>query len=198
MVTLQQLKNALKAILNSTDVKIKNVKASVIENLPKPSWTQNDETSKDFIEGRTHYEHITQEVIVEKQEIANNASTSTTLWGRGELTICVDDEKYKCTQKNQQVGQSTYGWYGNGNILNNKLPDTGEPFVYCGYYKFKDGKSHTIEILGTEIITYKTLDEKFIPDTIARKSDITEIIEELDSVRDEVIALKNLYINGGV
>jgi hypothetical protein len=93
-----------------------------------------------------------------------------------EYTVVFDGVEYKCIAVVHDVLEEE----GLGNAsLNESGPDTGEPFfydrfedLYCNIYS-KTGGAHTIEIYYIEETeTIHTIDPKFIPDTIARVSDV--------------------------
>lgn len=76
----------------------------------------------------------------------------------------------------------SYGCMGNAYLCDDSYPDTGEPFCIAEYftkpywaevYAAKAG-THTFATYETST-TIKTLDEKYIPDTIARVEDIPVI-----------------------
>jgi hypothetical protein len=76
-------------------------------------------------------------------------------------------------------------WAGNGSIVDSELPDTGEPFYvtradnYASMNRlivFKtadESAAHTVKASSVNITReLKQLDEKYIPDTIARTADV--------------------------
>lgn len=252
MVTLQQLKTAFKAVLSSTDIKINNVKdylTNKIEDIPQPSWVQNDTTANDYIKDRTHYideSYRDSLAIFTSEELQKNVS-----FADGRYYLALPASTYQTNNYPNELYSyrvvfngvnyfvkvdRKYGGrcMGNANIYDSNVPDTGEPFFilqggYGGVYAYiRNDKPCTIQIyeLANYEVSIKQLDEKFIPDTIARKSDIPDdtptitvddamnadsenpvqnkIVKEyidtkfadLDSVCDEVIALQNSYIQG--
>lgn len=215
MVTLQQMKNALKAVLNSTDIKIKNVKEPLtdqiadtkdlltkrINNIPQSSWTQNDETAKDFIQGRTHYEYETYKKILDIRTTETEVTPSLSD-GRYQFSVAVGNESTNNFPRSGAIyliifngveyvrncvrsNMSTYdGSIGNENVYDSSRLDTGEPFfINRGTYGVakayvRGPEPVTIQVYEVQYqMGCKQLDEKYIPDTIARKSDIPDSIE---------------------
>lgn len=81
-------------------------------------------------------------------------------------------------------------WAGNGSIVDSELPDTGEPFYvtradnYASMNRlivFKtadESAAHTVKASSVNITReLKQLDEKFIPDTVARTADVQTMID---------------------
>jgi hypothetical protein len=89
---------------------------------------------------------------------------------------------YTCVCEYTDPEERYHRYLGNGSLYDESLPDTGEPFVVirglegeASYLKFNvnDGEynqAFVVEELSPEVL--KKLDEKFIPDEIARVSDI--------------------------
>lgn len=107
--------------------------------------------------------------------------------------VVVDGVEYVCKQRGSlNSAETAYGYaIGNTALLegdsfsdgfgNLEFEDTGEPFVFWvhNYYTpgtsiiFREQGEHTAEIRKNTIATYP-LDEKYIPESIARKSDIPQ------------------------
>ena len=159
---------------------IEETKSSIIQS----SWSQNDESALNYIKDRTHYMYKGRTVLVPKTEVShksliNDIDSVFSLEIGCEVIVCYDDVEYKCVIKKTSTGQLSYIHLGNLYLYlqnSSQTENTGEPFciVHGGYCYFENsGTSHTIEILNTELSTqYSCLDENYIPDTIARISDI--------------------------
>lgn len=117
--------------------------------------------------------------------------------------VSVNDETYECMSKQAIVGAVTY-YIGNymvyaahdesiteDMLVENNIEDTGEPFCIISDFDSDDG-SHIISIIFTteagtynlkveKILDRKQLDEKFIPSTIVRASDIPTV-EDIDAI----------------
>ena len=139
-------------------------------NSHKHSW--NDLEDKPFGEEKT---------IQVQEEIVTNLST---LWAiddfpeEGTTHVNWDSVEYEFSYDNYKKSLQ----FGNQNIQAWMNPNTGEPFYITVFkndegvkltFMLEDEDEHTVSIYTTGGI--KTLDEKFIPDTIARKSDIENI-----------------------
>ena len=177
---------------NETTTNIKTLDKKFLPNLGV-DWEENDETAAGYINNRTHYEYTT-----EKEVILNTISASFTdpvNWGSSkegyilntvyllstliigqEYTVIFDNTKYVCTAfKENQYGNIIIG---NGAYVSNSNEDNGIPFVIGIYnqgsthaYVISDQGNHTFKIAIGEY-SVKKLDEKFIPDTIARVDDV--------------------------
>lgn len=168
-------------------------------------WNQNDEFAHDYVKNRTHYE--SKELIDYKP----NVSITTDDTGffsassgeekiailKGEYYIIVfDGVKYELTPNNLYM-------LGNASLISNEYEDTGEPFCFHNTYetvdyRFKAPGTHSFEY-SRFITSIQTLDEKYIPDTIARKEFVeTEVAalvgsapETLDTIEELATALNN-------
>lgn len=98
-------------------------------------------------------------------------------------------------------GYSTYG-LGNFSLQNNydagnHWPDTGEPFFFDGdIVKTKEPGTYTVSISR---VSREVIYESCIPDSIARKSEVTEVSEkigDIDTALDAILAIQNSYIGG--
>lgn len=162
-----------------------------IKNIPQSDWEQSDETSRDFIKNKPFYEMKVSNIIyddivelnetryysglegtLEKEVLCKKGNTYKAILNYydefdenhefvcqeavcnedGYLTLYVQDSDFYVEI---QLG-SHIGIYSNDDYFNYGIFDVGT-------YNLK------IEEIGT---TLKTLDEKFIPDTIARIEDI--------------------------
>lgn len=163
------------------------------------NWNQNDETAPDYVQGRTHYEAIYGDGFEVLTSTKIQSTDFTEYNARivqvpldvvmpypnvGEVyTVFFDGVPYVVT-----VG-STYGpprCLGNQSYFRGAgVYDTGEPFfIWFG----TEGNSTELWIQSSELhdvtiaIYYgevtqvvKQLDEKFIPDSIARAADIPDV-----------------------
>lgn len=172
-------------------------------------WNQSDETAPDYVKNRPFYEldERTETVVVENKTISATESriTFSDFYPSSGVTykIIWDDVEYICVaeQRGQSVG------LGNWNLVT--IGDTNEPFfIYeaAGYGQYiyftsdQIGSEHTYSVYQIEgDITVVKLDEKYIPDTIARVTDVeTEIAnlvnsapETLDTIGELATAFKD-------
>lgn len=167
--------------------KLKNI------NVPEQvqaDQNQNDSTAPDYIKNRTHWlEDQLVEVYPEttRGESEWNEDVFNELF-EGTYVVTFDGVKYRCTAVYNAIGDSRL------NSLDDLSSAIDVPFyMYCwegphiggapdGWFVsnlesgifYADGGTHTIKIEKVEGSTYHPLDEGFIPDTIARKSDIVQ------------------------
>ena len=153
------------------------VNESLLNTDTQADFTQNDETAKDYIKNRTHYEKITNKVLLtdtvkisdykysENQPIINEQLTAY------EYTVIWDGTEYICQALFHDDG--TIYAFGNSHIYTEQNEDTGEPF-YCtitsdwdnpnktifNFYSNNPGE-HTVSVIE-QVNIIKTLDPKFI------------------------------------
>jgi hypothetical protein len=160
-----------------------------------PDLNQNDETAPDYIKNRTHYETFGKNYGYTEFDLE---STSMDV-SDGTQTVSLTDPLepgvaylYK-TDKGSGTFTVDFNYqYADGQVI---LGDTG----YTGDYFKVDGGSYINFGIGHDKegyiqiyqISVKTLDDKYIPDSIARVSDVQAMI---GIVNDE---LENI-LNGGV
>lgn len=162
----------------------------------KPDWNQNDETAKDYIKNRPFYEKeytITDTLIDFFQESFPHEGFhlynlyQTPINENSSLRIIFDGEPYFVEDATDIYGK---GFIGNTSLLpvneftSIERLDTGEAFciisrgyasgIYEAHFFVQKEGIHSFKIEILEKTPHiKQLDEKFIPDTIARTDDIT-------------------------
>ena len=159
---------------------IKTFYNALLQRLKKyrGNWEQNDPTADDYIKNRPFYtDETSKETVVLKKTFTTTKSDD---WCCpfffkpiiGQVYTVVWDEKlYECIAY-EFVGDICIG---NLNIADDGENNTGEPF-FC-YYRDNDdyglcvrsAGAHTIEISTIKVVK---LDKKYLPDTIADKSDV--------------------------
>lgn len=179
---------ATKQYVDNEIVKVNN-------KIVQPNWNQMDETATDYIKNKTHYA-IGGGVILEEQTliseediscnkvsipIAENPFEGVSIGDS--YDIYFNGSLYVCTVKNH---------YAMGNIIGNVTVhksfengnNTGEPFIISAYANSDviwvytlEPMEFTLKIVKHEF--FKALDEKFIPDTIARTEDIENYVVDL-------------------
>lgn len=169
----------------------------------KADWNQNDETAIDYVKNRTHWvEEATELLFVEQSVDANNlikrVDLSEELMGCDmqigqTFIVTVDGVSYRCVSWNfigeVRIGDSRL--QSNVEELDTThLEDVpflidyyvevdeftwGATTVYAGIM-FSTAGTHTLKIerVLPDQTTYHTLNENFIPDTIARKEYVDE------------------------
>ena len=186
--------------------KYDEVKALVNEKAVQSDWSQNDETAADYIKNRTHYEDVSYEVLLEETEVVTtldeygsysstrlNDMLSRSIADANEnLLIVFDGETYECEYR--QIER--YAW-GAGDET---LSGDNEPFLF----HYVQGGTNDIKLYTTEAGTYtlkvvcldnttttvKQLDEKFIPDTIARVADVEDLVGRMDTAEGAIDAVE--------
>ena len=132
----------------------------------QPDWNQNDSTKPDYVKNRPFYESISLTAFLEEQQI--NFSSSFTIPNsivQGKTYfIHWDDTEYTIEATGKDI-------FGDGSILVPYLEQADGLFTIEGsVMNAADKGIHNVAIYTTEL-SLKTIDEKFIPDTIARKDD---------------------------
>ena len=165
----------------------------------KADWNQNDETAIDYVKNRTHWVEVSKEVVFEEQTVEYEQN-GTYLNGMDNcdpnvatLIVTIDGAQYQC-ETWMRNGECAFG---DSRLLEDDSNPENVPFAIVAWYynddydgtgtitkhwyeweiHFATTGSHTvkIELVNPEQSIYHTLDERYMPDTIARKSDfITE------------------------
>lgn len=167
----------------------------------QPDWNQNDETAADYIKNRPFYDNT--EVLVDNitvnngdtldfavDSFGNTGDTVSIIWD-GVLT---DKTIGYCIAISGRW-HIPYNTIGNQSYISDTFDEggdnTGEDYVIYGGPGVStstiicDDQSHTLSIVR-EVLTQ--IDEKFIPDTIAKKSyvdkKVDEVVANIPSVTD--------------
>ena len=150
---------------------------------------QNDETAPDYVKGRTHWVEAVEKQLIDEVTIEVESAKSMIAFpetfqivdGR-HYDVIFNGEHYKC------IATTYSGLPIIGNLAcDNRQPDTGEPFLFTDYANYNLGTLIQTLEAGTFVVSIgesaeeiKQLDDKFIPDTIAR-------IEHVDNVADDIV-----------
>lgn len=160
-------------------------------------WNQNDETAADYVKNRPFYTGNPVETVLVEESTVTFAAVDGMYMGQLESTFSAtvgetykvswDGAAYECTC----VIFNNTPAIGNLSIMG-AGSDTGEPFI-MGILNGKaiqivtqnTSASHTFSIsrLATEVVK---IDEKYLPDTIATKSEVEATQEVLDGVFSSV------------
>lgn len=170
-------------------------------------WSQNDESAADYVKNRTHYESGEQTLIVELPlTTIYNESQGTKAYMLPDGTY----DKFDASQVYQmRFAGATYdlvthvdevtGELDQLHVNNVYLPD-GQSLGYANLHfdetnssvvlRFgeagnKDIASYTVEIYQGKL-ELKQLDEKFIPDTIARVSDVEAVATRVTTAEGNI------------
>lgn len=173
-----------------------------IPTVVQPDWNQNDPTADDYIKNKTHYENIVYNTYSKLLTLKNVPATAANTDRRvgssfserdiGSVFIVIfDGTKYVCVLEQVPVEPvtGTDSLAGQEQIRFALGDKTFEKFPFYYYqrnysaYRIcvpDDGLSHNIELWSSqEIKTLVQLDEKYIPDTIARVEQVPIIDETL-------------------
>lgn len=179
--TLRQLQRDVDAAFSEAieDVKVNGVslkkdEKSVNIEIPQADWDQNDENADDHVKGRTHYEEKT-EVI--SMEISGSDD-------RFEWPFTPEQgETYKLTYIEDDTEKTAYGTmsdvsptqehinFGSGVGAVYHIKGSNEGF-WSGFA--------TVESITVEKVDIHTLPERFIPESIARKSELAPVAQSGD------------------
>ena len=146
----------------------------------QPDWNQNDETAADYVKNRTHYEEV---VLGAPTTYSSLFYTGRYTWGNGAvakaLVYAFDSVNPGFTnsavlQSNTRTGNTRTLVYaiGSGTLAIVAMADEGKVVVTNN-----TGKSQKCswEYPSTVEVVVHPLDEKYIPDSIARAKDIPEV-----------------------
>ena len=162
----------------------------------QPDWNQNDETQPDYVKNRPFYTGTVKTVLMEESTVefvkdhgmyvAEFPSTFVLTVGET-YKVYWDGAAYECTC----VSFSNIPLIGNLSIMG-AGSDTGEPFligvkngVKIQIVAADTSASHTFSIsrFTQEVVK---IDEKYLPDTVATKSEVEATQEVLDGVFSSV------------
>lgn len=179
----------------------------------KPDWNENDSAAPDYIKNRTHWVEKELKTIVEETtetEIRNGDIFFDYVGGKDDeihsnktYIVTVDGVSYSCVPYYSSEGITL----GNSELLEsdsnvNNLPfavtytndydGSGFRYQHQYYVYYPDSETHTIKIeeeSGDSV--YHPLDEKYIPDTIARQEYVDSTFAKKSDVQD--VDLSNYY-----
>ena len=163
----------------------------------QPDWNQNDETKPDYVKNRPFYTGGPVETVLVEESTVSFAAANGAYMGELQSTFSAtvgetykvswDGTVYECTC----VDFSGMTIIGNLSIMD-AGSDTGEPFVMdvkngqgIRIYTADTSASHTLSISGFAQEVVK-IDEKYLPDTIATKSEV-EVAQNTANSNKEVL-----------
>ena len=136
-----------------------------------PDWNQNDNTKPDYIKNRPFYESISLTTFLEEQQIDFSSSftiPNDIVQGKTYF-VHWDDAEYTIEATAKDI-------FGDGSIWIPYLEQADGLFTIEGSVMDAADKGiHNVAIYTTEL-SLKTIDEKFIPDTIARKDSVVRSV----------------------
>ena len=153
------------------------------EEKVNPDWEQNDSSAEDYIKNRTHWvEGSEYELLLDTTsyimirtgaQIESLRGYSMSKYLGETFIITVDGVKYECTPQQDEKFCTLSRDDMPISIVNGDRQDG----LGITWFIYSDNLYTTYEVkieVGTGIV-YHALDENFIPETIARKSDISAI-----------------------
>ena len=163
----------------------------------QPDWNQNDKTAPDYVKNRPFYTGDPVETVLVEESTVSFSELSGTYQGKFSSTfsptigetykVSWDGTVYECVCVSMQGA----GVIGNASIIG-AGSDSGEPFVMIVpgrgeilIASTEASDSHTFSISDTGARVVK-IDEKYLPDTVATKSDVEVTQEVLDGVFSSV------------
>ena len=137
----------------------------------QPDWNQNDKTAPDYVKNRPFYESISLTTFLEEQQIDFSSSftiPNPIVQGKTYF-VHWDDTEYTIEATGKDI-------FGDGSIMIPYLEQADGLFTIEGSsMNAADKGIHNVAIYTTEL-SLKTIDEKFIPDTIARKDSVVRSV----------------------
>ena len=172
---VNQIENKIKEIEES----LENIDLSDIST--EKDWNENNPEGKEYIKNRTHYE----ESVLIGEGIATGDWGDISLtqpFGWGNAEIVVNGEKVKYTVEDHIETEDLIIVIVNGEQLLHYYSAPSKPLsITVPDWVPSDTQ---IQIYQGSV---KQLDEKYIPDSIARVSDVEEILDELHAYAQTLI-----------
>lgn len=147
----------------------------------QPDWNQNDETQPDYVKNRPFYEETETTPILESQQIdfSQSFGIPTSIVKGNTYLITWDGTDYTITATEKEIIA--------GEIYVPYLEQADGLFEIEGMTMYAaDNGIHTVAISLVDS-TAKTIDEKFIPNTIARDNTVVKRIFNIYPNKDGVI-----------
>ena len=136
-----------------------------------PDWNQKESTKQDYVKNRPFYENIQSTTFLEEQQIDFSSSFTTpgTIVSGETYVVHWDDAEYTIKATSQDI-------FGDGSIMIPYLKQADGLFEINGTAMTAADKGiHNVAIYTTEIYR-KTIDEKLIPDSIARTKSVVRSV----------------------
>ena len=163
----------------------------------QPDWNQNDSTQPDYVKNRPFYTGEPVETVLVEESTVSFSELSGKYQGKFSSTfsptigetykVSWDGTVYECVCVSMQGA----GVIGNASIIG-AGSDSGEPFVMIVpgsgeiiIVSTEASASHTFSISETVVIVVK-IDEKYLPDTVATRSEVEATQEVLDGAFSSV------------
>jgi len=186
------------------------------DDIAQPDWNQNDNTQPDFIKNRTHWtETVHHEELLFEGDVTYQHYNMYTAYGIISNQFTVDSledllriEVYSDGGRLEKNTSEGYTFYRNNNwwslyfvssfggTPNKLVHDTTNPITPTIHLEiddnYKDTTHHIVIKKEWDEQIYYTIDEHYIPDTIARQSEIDSLDSTagIASIQNDIITLK--------
>ena len=171
-----------------TELYVYQLNSAMMQELIRPflvqsDWEQNDSTQLDYVKNKPFGNEESETILISEQEVINGSEVSLdseyeeNTEGK-EYVVIYDGVKYQTVASMVRVSMmAAQVMIGNPSIMDSTL-STGNNEPFCiilnetyFYMTFEDGSAHMVGVnkIATSI---KQIEEKYIPDSIARTEDI--------------------------
>lgn len=170
-MALKSIKKLLSGKADKSEVE--GIKQYVDSSQKQSDWSQNDSTAKDHVKNRTHYEsnEVVFQHIFTDADVGHQISHSFTFEIGETYIVEMDGIEYECT---------AYAEYGSGYATIQCVAHDNKRFMM--YSANTDAPYVIVHEPCTVVITAPVvhkLDEKYIPDTIARTNDVADVNNDI-------------------
>lgn len=151
-----------------------------------PDWNQNDEDAADYVKGRTHYEEETLSQIYTVSIEAGNSNVSNDSDGINYINVdatrwVFDGVVYENVEytniQNDDFYLNVYSTDDFSLAFKTSFDNSSQIYIFD---VFDTSASHTLEVYKIENIVHP-LDEKYLPETVAKKDYVDEQIHLITS-----------------
>lgn len=145
----------------------------------RPDWNENDPSSPNHIENRTHWETAEESQLLQatiNDSIVEGLPFTSFLEEDHTYTVIWDGVEYQCLSYDDGYGEICIGNRSIAIVNGWEFPETiqsDEPFFICTYAPDDwnvvvcEGGTHTVEIHGM-VTTVHKIDEKYLPEMVGR------------------------------
>lgn len=199
----------METILNGLGSKLNDIEEHAYSS--RPDYNQNDETADDYIKSRPFYESVKENVLLlpETEVTIDNQGMPDYLVSTEFPFALVEGEKYSVTFDGVETEYTAYSMNENNVVCGYDIDDVdaGNGYVIISVQSDDSASgyllilitfdnslvgSHTISIRGREVKIVK-IPDKFIPDTIAMRSDVDALREDTTAYMAALIYSSNAY-----
>lgn len=175
----------LKSILDSIKILL-NEKVDK-KDIVQPDWSQNDETALDYVKNRTHYEYVTENLIPITTK-GQAEALKRALYNDGSARFVVNGNEYT---------EFITSYYGS---QEQRLTTVDGSYI-IRYGAYLPSSSH-VSFEPSDAVWYvyepatavQKLDEKYVPDSIARTDNVVPVPESTEV--GQTLVVKTIDENG--